>query len=98
MVFGSNPAGLDTWQDDQGDLGSARVKSISCQFAQQWKLRMMVEQAALRGIEKTKLCRLSVRTKSFNCSGLLVGRKCARKWRGPAVMSDIDETGTTVEI
>ena len=41
MVLGSNPADLYGWEDRNEDQAFAQYTSLSDQFAQQWKLRMM---------------------------------------------------------
>ena len=68
---------------------------------------MMARGAALREVAKSKLCRLLARNKTFNCAGIKVGdsvlfyeaphRKSQPRWRGPASILDIDETGVMVK-
>ena len=47
LVFGPNPADLHGWGDRDEDLAFAQDTSLSGQFVQQWKLRMMAQEAAL---------------------------------------------------
>ena len=48
LVFGSNPADLLGWGEGDGDLICVRDTSSPDQFAHQWKLRMMAQEAGLR--------------------------------------------------
>ena len=43
MVLGSNPVESYSWQDGVDDLQFAQEASISGNFAQQWKLRMVAQ-------------------------------------------------------
>ena len=47
MVFRANPVDLLGWGDKDVDLAFAQDTSLSGQFAQQWKLRVMAQEAAL---------------------------------------------------
>ena len=47
VVFGPNPCDLFGLDDEDGDLLSAQDASLSRQIAQQWKLRVMAQGAAL---------------------------------------------------
>ena len=57
-VFVANPTDLYRWGDNGGDLLRAQDTSVSGQFAQQWKLRMMAQEAALKEVANSKLRRL----------------------------------------
>ena len=67
----------------------------------------MAQEAAPEEIANAKLRRLLARNPSFECAEALVGdsalffktvsRKSATRWRGPAVISEIDEAGVTVK-
>ena len=48
MVFGSNPVDLYAWEGKDEDLAFAQDTSLSGQFVQQWKLRRMAQEAALK--------------------------------------------------
>ena len=58
MVSGSNPAELVGWGDKNEDQTFARDTSLSGQFAQQWKLRVMAQEAALKEIADRRFRRL----------------------------------------
>ena len=107
MVLGSTPAELLEWEDMDEDLTFAQDTSVSGQFAQQWKLRMMEQEAALGEVADGKPRRLLAYNKSFSCTGVKIGgaslsrktvnKKSAPRKRGPALILDIGETGATVE-
>ena len=107
LVFGANPVDLYGWDDSEDDLLFAQDTSVSGQFVQQWKLRMMAQEAALKEIANSKLRRLLAFNKTFNCTDVKVGdsvlfykaphRKSHPRWRGPAVVLDIDDTGALVK-
>ena len=73
------------------------------QFAEQWKLRMMAQKAALKGKANSKLRRLLARNRPSDCTGAKavdsalfykpVDQKSAPRWRGAAAILEIDETG-----
>ena len=63
LVFGSNPVDPYGWRDQEED-----------QFAQQWKLRMMAQEAALKEVANRKLLRLLASNKTFNCTDVKIGR------------------------
>ena len=94
------------WPADDADLKFAQYTSISGQIAQQRKKRG--GRRALNEITGSKLRRLLARNKSFGCPDIsaedsvlaytLAGRKRAPRWRGPAVVLDIDVIGAAVEI
>ena len=50
MVLGSDQAGHYRWDDKDENPTFAQDTPISGQFVQQWKLRMMAQEAALAGI------------------------------------------------
>ena len=68
---------------------------------------MMAQGAALKEVANSKLRRLLAYNKTFNCADIKVGdlvlfykaphRKSRPRWRGPALLLDIDETGATVK-
>ena len=96
---------LDGWDDSEGDLLFAQDTSISGQFVQQWQLRIRAQEAALKEIANSKLRRLLAYDKTFGCVGIKVGdtvlfykapqRKSNPRWRGPAAILEIDESGHT---
>ena len=106
MVFGSNPTDHFGWEDADEDLMFARDTSLDGQSVQPWKLRMRAEEAALKEVADIKLRRLLAYNKSFNCADINLGdsvlfykaqnRKSLPRWRGPAKIPDIHETGATV--
>ena len=69
MVFGSNPVDPLEWEDREKDLLSAQDSSIPGRPVQQWKLRMMAQEAALREAATRKLRRLLAYNRSLNCTG-----------------------------
>ena len=58
MVFGSNPVDLFGREDKGGNLLFAQDTSASGQFAQEWKPRIMAQEAALKEVATSKLRRL----------------------------------------
>ena len=50
-----NPVGLYGWEEKDEDLTLAQDTSLSGQFVQQWKLRMMAQEAALNEIADSRL-------------------------------------------
>ena len=107
LVFGSNPMDLYGWIDSDEDLLFAQDTSISGQFAQQWQLRIRAQEAALKEIANSKLRRLLAYNETFDCVDIKVGdtvlfykaphKKSNPRWRGPAAILDIDESGVTLE-
>ena len=105
MASGSDPADLFEWEDKDAHLLFAQDVSQSGRFAQQWKLRMMAQGAALKKVANNKLPRLLVCTEFFNCTNVQIcdtslsyktaNRKSAPRRRGPADIPGIDETGAT---
>ena len=73
MVSGSNPVDLYGWENEDKDLTIAQGASLSSQFAQRWKLRMMEQGAALKEIACRRLRRLLAYNKSFNCTDVKIG-------------------------
>ena len=73
LVFGSNPVDLYGWGDSEDDLLFAQDTSASGQFVQQWKLRMMAQEAALKEVANSKLRRLLAQTKTLNYTEIKVG-------------------------
>ena len=105
IVFGSNPAELCEFEDKDGDLTFAQDSSLSRQFVQQWKLRILAQEAALREFAGGRLRNFLAYSKSFKCTGVEIrntalgykaqNKKIAPRWRGPGLILDIDETGVT---
>ena len=103
MVLGSNPADNFAWGDKDEDLLSAQDTSLSGQFVAQWKLRVMAQEAASKEIANSKLRRNLAANNSFDSAGVRVGddavfykapaRKSAPRWRGPAKVLLLDESG-----
>ena len=70
------------------------------------KLRMRAQEPTLKEIAKSKLRRLLAHNKTFYCAEIDVGdmalfckaqnRKSSPRWRGPAKVLEIDETGVNV--
>ena len=108
MVFGSNPVDLSGWEDKDEDLVFAQDTPLSGQFAHQWKLRMMAQEAALNEIASSKLRRSLAFNKSCACADVKIGdailcnkaqrKKSTPRRRGPALILDIDETGVTAKV
>ena len=65
--FGANPADPFGWED------MAQDTLITGQFAQQWKLRMMEQGAALMGIADSGLRKSLAYDKTFNCTDVTLG-------------------------
>ena len=55
MALGSNPVGPCVRQDDDGDLDAAKDASILGRFVQEWKLRMLAQEAPLKEIAIVEL-------------------------------------------
>ena len=93
--------------DRDEDLSLARATSLSEQFGQQWKLRMMAQEAALSKAGNGRLRRLLARNRSFSCADIgtgaavlfykTVGRQSTPRWRGPAKIIHTDETGVATK-
>ena len=73
LVFGRNPVDLSGRDARGGDLLFPRDASLSGEFARQWKLRTMAEEAALRVAASSKLRRILAYIKSFNCADVKIG-------------------------
>ena len=73
LGFGSNPADLHVWRDGGDDLLFVQETSISGQFAQQWRLRMMARKAALREMANSESRRLFAHARLFDCPDVKVG-------------------------
>ena len=105
MVLGMNSADSYVWRDGDRELEFPRGASASRRIVQQRKLRAMVQEATLKRAVSTKLRCSLVRKKTFPSSEIKVGdsviierqicRESSPKWRRPAVILDIDETGAT---
>ena len=67
----------------------------------------MAQEAALKQVANSKLRRLLAHNKTSNCADIKVGdavlcpkaphRRSQQRWRGPALILDIDETGVMVK-
>ena len=107
LVFGSNPMDLYGWDDSDADLLFAQDTSISGQFVHQWQLRIRAQEAALKDIANSKLRRLLAYNKTFDSVDIKVGgevlfykapqKKSNPRWRGPAKILDIDESGVVLK-
>ena len=78
----------------------AQDTALAGQFVQQWKLRMRAQEATMKGIANSNLRRLLAGNKSCNCADIDGGdtaqsRKSSPRYRGPAEILEIDETGVT---
>ena len=106
LVFGSNPADNFGWGDEDEDLLFAQDTSLSGQFVANWKLRMLAQEAALKEIANSKLRRILAFNNSFESVDVKVGdevlfykaptKKSIPRWRGPAKVLLIDESGVTL--
>ena len=106
MVFGSNPACLFGWEDAGGDMLFMQDTSLSGQFAQQWELRIRAQEMVIEEVANRKLRRPLAYNKSPNRADIAIGDsvlfykaqslKSLPRWRGPARILDIHETGATV--
>ena len=94
---------LYKWEDKDEDLTFAQDTSLSGEFVQQWKLRMMAQEAAPKEIAISRLRRSLAYNKSFNCRGVQIGdtvliykstkRKSAPRSRGPEKILDVADAG-----
>ena len=85
----------------------ARDTSISGLFVQQWKLRMVAQEAALNEVAISKFRSPLAYNKSCDCTDVKIGgavlfhktasKQSAPLWRGPAKNPDIAETGVTAK-
>ena len=95
------------WDDSDDDLLFAQDTSISGQFVHQWQLRIRAQEAALKEIANSKLRRLLAYNKTFDSVDIKVGdevlfykasqKKSNPRWRGPAKILDIDESGVVLK-
>ena len=95
------------WEDKDEDLAFAQDASAPGQFVQQWRLRAMAPEAALKEIANSKLRRLLAFNKSFNCADIEIGetvlfymaqsKKGAPRWRGPVLILGSDGAGVTLK-
>ena len=84
----------------------AQDTSLAGQCVNQWKLRDRAQEATSREVANSKLRRILAHSQTFNCAEAAVGdmvlfhktphRKRSPRWRGPAKVLEIDETGVTV--
>ena len=92
MVFGPSPVDPYGWEDKDEDSAFAQDTSLSGQFVQQWRLRMMAQEAARQVIANSRLRRLLASNKSFTCTDEKIGdttlsykvqgKKSPQRWRG----------------
>ena len=90
------------------DLTFAQDTSLSGQFGRQRRLRMVAQEAAPREIASSRLRRLLAFNNSPTFADVKIGdaalsnkaqrKKRAPRRRGPALLSDSDETGATVKL
>ena len=73
MVFGANPADLYGWEDKDEDLTFAQDTSLSGRFVQQWALRIMAQEAALREIADSRLRKLLAYYRPADCADFKIG-------------------------
>ena len=93
------------WGDQDEGLLFAQDASVPGRRAQQWELRMLAREAALKEVANSKLRGLLAYNKTRNCADVKIGnsvrfekppnRKSLPKWGGPACILEIDETGAT---
>ena len=101
-------SGFGEWLGDSDeDLLFAQDTPTLGQFAQQRQLRVSAQGAALKAIANSKLRRLLAHSKTFDCVDIKVGesgcfykaprKKSNPRWRSPAALPDIDESGATLK-
>ena len=94
--------------DDDEEPSSAQDNSLPGHFVQRWNLRILAQEAALGGVANSRRRCLLARNKLFNRADVQGGgdpvlfqktsdRKEAPRWRGPAKLTAIDNTGLTVK-
>ena len=98
---------LYSQQDTGANLDFVQNTSATSHFTPRWKLGVMAQGAMLKGMANSKLRRILDRDQSFECTGIRVGdsaifyeqisRKSTPEWRGPAIVSDIDENSVTAK-
>ena len=94
-----------TQQDSDNDAAWVKNTSAPRQSTRLWKLRDMAQEAMLRAMVKIKLPRTLARNRRPRNAEIHVGapailqlqtgRKGAPKWRGRAIISEIDGAGNT---
>ena len=102
MVFGSSAVDNFGWGFEDEDLLFSQDTSLSGQFVTQWKLRTLVQEAALKETANGKLRRILAFNNSFDSVDVRVGdqvlfhrapsRKSSPRWRGPVKVHPLDET------
>ena len=107
MAVGSSLVDPYGWEDEDEDPTFAQDSSTSGQCAQQWGLRTLAQEAALKVIADSRLRKFLAHNKSFTCTNIKTGdtarfykaqnKKSAPHWRAPALILVIDETGATVK-
>ena len=85
----------------------AQGASLSGQFAQQSKLRMMAQETASKEVASSELRRQPAYSKSPNCADATTGgaalfyksarKRSAPRRGGPAKIAETDETGATAK-
>ena len=70
---GPNQADPFGWDEKDEDLFFSQDNPVSGRFAQQRKLRMMAQEAALKEVASSKLRRLLAYDRLFNCADVKIG-------------------------
>ena len=73
LVFGSDPAYLNAWEENDRDLDFARDASVSSRLASQWKLRVLAQEAMLKDMDNGQLRRIMHHHQTFNSFGIAIG-------------------------
>ena len=104
LIIGSNPADLYGWDDQYANLLFAQGP-CSGQLAQQWKLRIMAQEAAWKLVANSKLQRLLAYKMTSKCADAMnrdsvpfykaPNRKSTRMERTYRIL-EIDGTAMTV--
>ena len=106
LVFGCNLADNFGWGDEDEDPLFSQCTSLSEQFVAQWELRVMAQEAASKEIAYSKQRRIWAINNSFDSADVRVGdevlsyeappRKSAPRWRGPAKVWPLGESGAVL--
>ena len=73
MVFGPNPLDSYSWQGYDADLDFVQRTSVTSQFTLQWRLRVMAQEAMLKGMASRNSRRILDRNKSFARTDIAIG-------------------------
>ena len=71
--FWSKPVGVHKWEEKDEAVTLADDTSLSGQFAQHWKLRIMAQEAALKEIADGRLRRALAFNESFSRADVKIG-------------------------